>query len=342
MLQSFIMKITQKTLISTTIILLLLILVSCDFPDNSVKRTERSGLYFDTYISITLYDTDDVKCADEALKICEKYDNLFSASKIGSDIYNINSAGTDPVHVDKDTCEMLELSQAFSQSCPDYFDLTIYPVSKLWDFHNADGFIPDSNDIKEAVQYVNFNDFSVDSKSQTVTKSNPDVQIDAGAVAKGYIADKLKEYLQSCQITKAVINMGGDLSIIGSKTNNSGFKIAIKNPNSDNDVLESLELSDICVATSGIYERCFEQNGKLYHHILDPHTGYPADTDIMSVSIISDSSAYCDMICTACIVMGLDNAMNYIENNPNIEAIILDTDGKLHYSGGIDKYLIKQ
>lgn len=342
MLQSFIMKITQKKTIISLLITLALTLTSCDFSDSSEQMIERSGLYFDTYVSITLYDTDNVNCADETLKICEKYDNLFSISKPDSDITKINNAGTESVTVDKDTCEMLSLAQKFSSECNGSFDVSIYPVSKLWDFHTKDGIVPSNTDIEKALEYIDFNNIIIDTDNNCVTKTDKNVQIDPGAVAKGYIADKIKEYLISCNIDKAVINMGGDLCILGSKTPNNGFKIAIKNPDSDESVLECLELNDISVATSGIYERCFTVNDTLYHHILDPKTGYPAATDIKSISIISDSSAYCDMVCTSCIVMGLNDSIKFIDNAPNIEAVILDTSNNIHYSKGIAKYMPKQ
>ena len=312
----------------------------CLYPSQK-ESVKRSGLYFDTYISVEIYDSDNTCYLDDVFKMCDHYEHIFSPSVQGSDIYNINNSEGNEVLVDPETIHLLNDSIKYCQKSDGVFDITVYPVSKLWNFSdNASHTIPDQNEISKALTHVNYNLLNIDTENNTVYLDDSLSAIDPGSIAKGYIADRINEYLKSCNVNSAIINMGGDISVIGSKDDGIPFTIGITDPNNKNNVIMGLEITDKAVATSGIYERCFTENNILYHHILDTKTGYPCDTDINSVTIITDSAEKADALCTLCILMGSDPALKYIEScEKDTEVIIIKRDGTILKSEQADKFI---
>lgn len=316
-----------------------LCLFACRTYDHNTPYS-KSAVFFDTIISIELYGTDE-KSADgmlnECMNICTKYENLFDENIPESDISKINNAKDQTVSVSGDTIALISSALSYCRDTDGLFDITIDPVSDLWDFHEGSYIVPDESLIKEALPLVGYQNISVDDISNTVTvKGN--AQIDVGAAAKGYIADRLADYLEDRAISGAIINIGGDLKLLGKKPDGSLFNIGINDPGSDG-VIADLYLSGKAVATSGTYERCFEKDGRLYHHILDTSTGYPADTDIRSVTVICDDAVDSDCLCTVCILLGSDKALDLIEKTAGTEAYIVKTDGTILSSEGISSYI---
>ena len=176
----------------------------------------------------------------------------------------------------------------------------------------------------------------------SVTLTDPEASVEVGSIAKGFVADRIAEYLNSESITGAIINMGGDMRLIGSKPDGDLFNIGIQDPFGSGSCTESLYISDMAVATSGTYERCFTANGKKYHHILDTATGYPVDTDIESVTVISDNAEDCDCLCTIAIIEGSQKALEIIEHTENTEAVIILSDKTVLHSSGANRYIRQQ
>lgn len=326
-----------KKYISLLIILSLTLLFSgCSInnPFGRITNYTSSKTFFDTIISITVYD-DSKEHADILLAncedMCEYYENIFDANITSSDIYKINNSNGNATTVSPDTIVLLEKSQYYSNLSDGLFDPTIYAVSSLWDFHNIDNPLPLDSDINEAITHVNYKNINVDVNNNTVTLSDPKSCIDIGGIAKGYIADKLYEYLQNESVTGAIINIGGDISVLGSKPNNEPFTIGIYNPITNSTNIGA-NITDKAIATSGTYERKIVHNGITYHHILSPHTGSSAKTDLESATIITKMAIDADALCTIAILIGSDATIKLVDSLPDTECILIKDNGDIIYS----------
>lgn len=308
---------------------------------DDVPSATASGTFFDTYISITIYGSDNRDILSEAIDMCDRYENMLSTDVVDSDIYRINHSNGKPVSVSEDTVTLINDSVRYCELSEGTFDITIYPVSSLWNFHTDNPVIPDDSTVKSAVEHVNYRNIVVDSKNNTVMLRDKQSGIDIGGIAKGYIGDKIADMLRKKDITSAVINLGGDITVIGSKTENEPFTIGINDPNSSGKVLLGLKINNRCVATSGTYERCFTAGEKAYHHILNPKTGYPADTDIKSITIITSSAKDADALCTICLLYGCEDALQLIEQTDDTEAVIIKYDDSVMYTSGADRFIIQ-
>ncbi len=329
----------KKTVVVCITIIYAILLCACS--DNTTPSS-LSGMYYDTLVNIDIYGagSDGSQICDECKKLCEHYEQLFNKNIPGSDIYNINHSEGHPVNVDHDTALMLSDTISYAGDTGGLFDPTIEPLSSLWDFHDTGRTVPSDTSISALLPLIGYHNVKVDISNDTVTLAKG-TQIDPGAAGKGFIADRIGDYLLTCSITGAIINMGGDIRVIGTKPNNSLFTIGINDPFNSGGIVTSLSLSDMSVATSGIYERCFTEGGKTYHHILDPSTGYPADTDIESVTVICKNAVDADCLCTVAILYGSQRAVDLIEKTKDTEAVIILTDKTIIKTSGADRFIVR-
>lgn len=298
--------------------------------EESVSNT---GFYLDTVIQITAYGTADETIIDDCFSLISDYEEMLSRTVEGSDIWNINHGQGQPVTVSQETAALIKMALEYSELSGDAFDITLAPYSILWDFQNNPGNVPSAEEIAEAGKHTGLSNLHVDGTS--VTLDDPEGAIDLGGIAKGYIADRVKDLLLSEGVDSALINLGGNVLAVGSKTDGSDWKIGIRKPFADaSDLSAIVPVKDQSVVTSGTYERYFEADGTIYHHILDPATGYPIQNGLQSVTILSDSSADGDALSTTCFVMGLTEGMELVESLDGIEAMFITDDGELHYSSG--------
>ncbi len=294
----------------------------------------RTGFYFDTVIEITLYDTGDLSKdkADEALNecmsLCAHYEDLFSRTKDGSDIYRINHAEGSPVSVDPETALLLSDAISIAEETEGLVDPSIGALSFLWFPGSLDPSVPSESAIKEALSHVDYRKILIE--NNTVTASDPDAVLDLGFIAKGYIADRLKEYLSEIGIKSALINLGGNVLALGNKPDGKEFKVGIRDPiHPDGAPVKDLSVSDLSVVSSGNYERFFTEDGIRYHHLLDPFSGYPAETGLSQVTIIASSSEEADALATICFLMGYEKAASFLkEKHPEVRAVFLDEKGR--------------
>lgn len=285
---------------------------------------------FDTMIKIQILDYADEELIKEVEKICKDYDVKFSKTNENSEIYKINNAGGEAVEVSPETITLIKKGIYYSELSQGAFDITIGSVSNLWDFKEAKT-IPSADAINAAKSHVNYQNIIL--KNNTVKLTDPAAQIDVGAIAKGYIADRIKDYLENNGIDHAIINLGGNIQTIGSKPDGSDYNIGIQKPfDETGEPLTSVKLSDKTIVTTGIYQRYFEQDGKIYHHVLDPLTGMPSETDLYSVSIITDSSLTADALSTVCCLMGYEKALLLVNRLDNVDAVFITNDNEIHYS----------
>ena len=286
----------------TSLFLLFAYIVSscagCSSPLES-ESLKMTGTYFDTVVQVEAWGADR-EILDRCEELCAYYENLLSPSIEESEIYKINQSHGLPVSVSDETAGLLRLGIHYGELSGGKFDITIASASELWDFTgNSSGTVPDPSALEEAVSH----------------------------------ADQLKEYLTSAGVRHALINLGGNVLTLGGRYDGSDFRIGIQKPFSeDGTILGTVSVSDSSVVSSGDYERYFKKDGAIYHHILDPDTGYPVQNDLDQVTIISDRSVDGDALSTACYVLGLEDGMELVRSMEGIEAVFVTKDGELHTS----------
>ena len=290
-----------------------------------------TGTYFDTVVQIEVWGADQ-DMIEHCRKMCETYEQMLSATIETSEISKINNADGEPVSVSDDTAELIEKGIEYGEISGGLFDITIAPASGLWNFtDNEDKTLPDPDELAEAVSHIDYRCVHVD--GNTVVLTDPEAQIDLGGIAKGYIADRLKEYLEGEGIEHALIDLGGNMLALGGRYDGTDFRIGLQKPFAETGTaMAALSINDQSVVTSGDYERYFEKDGVIYHHILAPSTGYPVQNDLDQVTIISERSVDGDALSTTCFAMGLEDGMELIRSLDGVEAIFVTKDGEIHTS----------
>lgn len=332
--------------IISTLFLTLCFLFGCA---HQTKTISKSGFYFDTIITITLYGTNDSTYIDHCFEMAKDFENKFSNTITTSEISKINdAAGTTSVAVSDETIELLTAGIRYGELSNGCFDLTLGHLSDLWNFsenannteksdHCADlSILPSQEDIKACTKHIDYTKLQL--KDNTVYLDDVKSKIDIGGIAKGYIADKMKKYLNAQGIPSGIINLGGNILTIGEKADGSDYTIGIEKPFDENrNAIATVKVKDKSVVTSGVYERYYKVQDTLYHHILDVKTGYPYDNGLYSVTIISDSSMDGDALSTTCFALGLEDGLTLIEGFDDTEAVFITSDYEIHTSSGIGR-----
>lgn len=271
--------------------------------DLSAKPFTGSTFAFDTYCTFTIYG--DESAPAKLAQACTRYDGLYNLYDSASDIARINRAGGEPVRVDPDTLDLLERSLSFCESSGGLFDITIGAVSTLWDF--TEGKRPSEQEVAEALPHVNWRSIEIDTGNKTVRLCDPQASIDLGGIAKGYVADRLCNLLeQETNATGAALSLGGNIAFFGKKPDGGPWEAGIRDPNDPGgaSVAGTVRIAGGSLVTSGLYERTFEADGITYWHILDPRTGFPVATDIVSDTVYCPSSTIADALSTTLFVAG--------------------------------------
>ena len=286
---------------------------------------------FDTVISVQILDPVDKSVIEGCEKLCKEYDAKFSKTNKDSEISRINKAKGKFVEVSDDTITLLKKGIYYGEMSDGLFDITIGSVSKLWDFHAEKPSVPSSKKVKSARSHVNYRNIMI--VDNRVKLTDRKASLDVGAIAKGYIADRIKEYLEKQDVKHAIINLGGNVLTLGTKTDGSKYNIGIQRPfDESGKPITSVKIADKSVVTTGTYQRYFEKKGKFYHHILNPHTGFPCKNSLSSVTIITDSSLTADAMSTMCFLMGYEEGMKLVNLLDNVDAVFITNDNEIHYS----------
>ena len=305
----------MKNCLTLGTILTFALLCSCAAPQNTATQ-----IYFDTAVTLT------ADCSDEVLSgafsLCEEYEKTLSRTKENSEVSLLKGGKR---KVSSDTLNLIKKGLYYCELSSGKFDITVAELSSIWDFKNE--VIPSRDEIAEALKSVDYH--SIEITGDTVNTNGKSV--DLGAIAKGYIADGLLKFFKENGIKSGIINLGGNVTVFGEKY----YNVGIKKPFGEDEISGTLRIKNKSVSTSGIYERYFEKDGKLYHHILDTATGYPANTDLLSASVIGDTSADCDALSTVCVLYGLEKAKKLIDDTAGFEAVFIDKNRKLHLTEGL-------
>lgn len=328
-------------------IIIFLLLISLIFTFSGCRNEEtkivnnnkisKSEFLLDTHVTITLYGTADENLFPEIFEEIQRLENILSVHVEGSDLDLLkNNAGIKPVKVSEDTIKLMEKSIKYSELTNGLFDITSGPLIDLWGIGTESAKIPSKDEIKEAIGLINYKKIKIDKKESTVFLEDDDMIANLGAIAKGYIADRVEEKLYKLGIESAIINLGGNVQLIGTKPDGTLFRIGIQDPDeSRGGNIGVYTGKDVTIVSSGDYERFFIEDGVKYHHILNPKTGFPVDTEIKSVSIITDKSFEADALSTSVLLSGWDKGIAMIENSKDIEAIFINKDHQVYVTEGL-------
>jgi thiamine biosynthesis lipoprotein len=291
---------------------------------------------FDTIIDIKAY------CSQELLdSVYERlvfFEDIFSRTREGSDIYRINAAAGVPVEVHDETADIIARACSFSELSGGLFDITIGTVTRLWDF--SEGVIPDPDELAAALEHIDYRNIEID--GSVVTLTDPQTKLDLGGIAKGYIADDIVALLKEGGCQSANVNLGGNVYVLGGKPDGGAWNVGIQDPFEPRGaIIGSIPLTDQSISTSGPYERGFEANGVFYHHILDPRTGYPVQTDLASTTIISTSSTTGDALSTTTFLLGADAALELIDAQSFLKGILVNDQKEVICSRGASINLLQ-
>ncbi len=296
----------------------------------------------DTVMSFTAYGSKAEEAVDAAMKEIERLDALLSTGNESSEISQLNAAGS--FLVSEDTLEILEEAESIWQSTGGLFDVTIYPLMQLWGFPTGDYRVPTQEEISGTLSLVDAARMQIEGAQVTLGEGQ---QVDLGGIAKGYASDRVMELYREYGVTSGMVSLGGNIETLGIKPDGSSWKIGIRNPETTSgsgsgteDVLLALEVENQAVITSGGYERYFEENGETYIHILDPRTGYPAASGLLSVTVVSEHGMLADALSTSLYIMGVTDAEEYWREYGNdeekeFELILVDTDGQIYVTEGL-------
>lgn len=307
------------------------------------QKCQKQLFAMDTYMEFTAYGKNSEKAVDAAIEEVQKLDAMLSAENSKSEVYALNEQGN--LQATDDLAELILRGKEIYQETDGLFDDTIYPVMKLWGFPTGNYHVPTAAEVQKKLALVDENKVEIqtrdsdekgrDSKEKAkFVTLGADQQIEFGGIAKGYTGQKLAELFQEYGVSSALVSLGGNIQAIGTKPDGSSWKVGIRDPKGgQQDYIGVLSVENQAVVTSGGYERYFEEDGKTYIHIINPRTGYPADGDLLSVTIVSRDGTLADGMSTALYIMGYEKACQFWrQHREEFNVILVTDDGKIHIS----------
>ena len=271
-----------------------------------------------------------------AINEVKRIENLISDWIPTTQISEINkNAGIQPVKVDEEVFDLVERAIKISKLTNGAFDISYASMDKIWRFDGSMKEMPTPEAIKKSVERIGYQNIILDKENKTIFLKLTGMKLGLGGIGQGYIADKVKELLQSKGCSSGLVNVSGDINTWGKQPNGELWTVGIVNPMNKNKVFATFPLDDSAVETSGSYEKFVSFNGIRYSHIIDPRTGYPA-TGIVSVSVFAKQTEIADALATGIFVLGVEVGLDLVNQLKGIECIIVDDKGKIHASKGID------
>lgn len=315
------------------------------FIDGWVKKIKQRIInQMGTRISLSIVHPEAENLLEKASHMLADYEARFSANNSKSDLMMVNQqAGIQPVHVDSDLYDLIQFGKKYSLSSNLALNITIGPLVKLWKIGFTDAHVPEQKEIEEKLKLIDPTDIELDADKRTVYLTKKGMELDLGALAKGYFADKLKSFFQNEGVQSGLVDLGGNVLTIGEnpKYEDGYWRVGIQKPSPvRGDLIGAVLVEDKSVVTSGIYERSLKIDGKKYHHIFDSTTGYPIENELASVTIVSDESIDGELWTTLLFMFSPTAAIQYIDSIPGIEALIITKDNDVKMTRGIVRYVV--
>lgn len=291
-----------------------------------------------TKISLYIKGESAEKLAEKACDMLINYEEVFSANSDNSQLAMLKKTATlAPQEVDDELYELIKIGKKHSLCENTYLNIAIGPLIKLWRIGFKEAHVPEKETIAKVLELIKPENIQLDDEKKTVYFLKKGIEIDLGAIAKGYFADKVMEFFKENGAISAMVDMGGNVLVFGDSPSNSGdWNVGIQNPFLPRgNAVALVKIKDQSVVTSGIYERVFEKDGRKYHHIFDSKTGYPIESNIASLTIIADKSLDCDIYTTK--LFGLDAAsiIHTVNRIKGMGAVVITVDGKLAYTNNL-------
>lgn len=318
----------------------LLLLSGCTAPQ--AEETERTFFAMDTVMQVRIFGDGGDEAAQSVCGEVQRLEGLLSRTRPESDIARLNQAAGDGawVSLDGETAGLLDLAQAYNTETGGAFDVTIAPVMDAWGFGTSEEAyrVPDPEELAALLPLVDSGLLTVDRENGSARLETAGMEVDLGGIAKGYAADRAKAVLEEAGISSALLNLGtSTVCLVGSKPDGSPWRIAVRDPADETASLGTLSLTDCNLSTSGGYERYFEEDGVVYHHILDPETGYPAENGLLSVTVVTEEGCRADAWSTALYVMGAEEALSFWRQSEDFECILCRSDGTVQVTEGLEE-----
>ncbi|MFR2012355.1 MAG: FAD:protein FMN transferase [Christensenellales bacterium] len=315
-------------------LLCIAMLTACQNSDEN-KKVSKDIFAMDTYMTVTAYGKNAENGVNKAVDEINRLETVLSAEKQESDIYKLNETGSGTLSTD--TKNIVSKALEINKTTNGAFDISIYPLMVKWGFTTQKYNVPSKNEISKLLKDVDSSKIIFDEKSGNI-KLKENMKIDLGGIAKGYTSNRVMQIFKECGVKSGLVSLGGNVQALGTKTDGTAWQIAIENPDKSSDYIGVVSVKDKAVITSGGYERYFEKNGKTYHHILDPETGYPAESGVKSVTIVSDDGTLADALSTSLFVMGKEKALDYWHEHKNeFDTVLVEDNGDITITGGLEK-----
>lgn len=333
----------RKIIITILMVVILAVgVVGCKKEESEpISRTE---VLMGTVVKLSIYDNSDDKTLDKAFKRVSELEDLLSINKKGTEIDKLNeNAGIKGVKLSETSYDIIEKALYYSKLSKGSYDFTIGPLVKLWSIGLPGAKVPTQEEINEVIKNIDYTKVEMNPETKEVFLTQKGMMVDLGSIAKGYVADELTNLLKKEGVKKAIINLGGNVYAMGLKNGDSSWKIGIQNPFEERgDIVGTVDVHDESVVTSGVYERYIEKDGVKYHHILNPKTGYPYETEIAGVSIVAKKSIDADALSTLVFTEGLEKGIALVEGLDSVDAIFITNDKKVYITKGLkDNFKIK-
>lgn len=298
---------------------------------------------FDTIVSIKLYETEDATVHFDKIKnILERIDSQMNRNRENTEIYLVNqNAGITEILVSDETYFVVERALQHARNTNGMFDPTIGPLVDLWNVTYEGTRVPSPIDIEQTLPLVNYENVLLNQENQSIYLTQSGMSLDLGGIAKGYAGDVIKQYLTEEGIHRAILDLGGDVIAHGKRSEDSLWRIGIQSPHNPRGAsIGMIGINNQTILASGIYERYFIENEELYHHIIDSTTGYPANNELVSITVIADVSIDADALATGVFAMGLQQGLEYIESLESTDAIFITQENEIYLTTGITEDLV--
>ena len=302
---------------------------------DDIQEASRDIFAMDTYMTVTAYGENAEAAVDAAQAEIERLDALLSTGDEDSEIAKLNADGS--AELSEDAGYLTERALELYQETDGAFDIAIYPVMEAWGFPTQNFQVPSQETLDQLLPLTDEGNISCDKETRKISFGVEGMKIDLGGIAKGYTSSRIMDIYKDNGITSGLVNLGGNVQALGTKTDGTKWKIAVQSPDDTEDYLGILSVQDKAVITSGGYERYFEQDGVTYHHIIDPKTGYPAESGLVSVTIVSTDGTLADGLSTSLFIMGEEKAADFWrEHKDEFDAILMSDDGTLYVTEGLE------